>query len=355
MKIEQLPFTRFIAAILVVCFHFGRETALFYEHPFQFLFNRGNIAVSYFFVLSGFVMLIAYFQKPKLDLLSYFSARFARIYPLYLLSIILVASLSFFCGTADKLGLILNIFMIQAWIPGMATSFNLPAWSLCIELLFYIIFPFLLLHLYKKIDYKKLLTPAVLFWMLSLIISGILFKNRNLHLLPFVPTDFLYFPILHLNEFLLGNIAALWFLNQAPKQKNYDIAIVLTIILLIVVLKIPTGPLYHNGLWAPLFVVLILLLSSNNGYISRLFKHRFLVFLGEISYGIYILQYAVWEWLKFLRVDQLFNLQVANSANITFALRLTILITVAAFSYLLIESPIRNQVKKHIQNLVKNQ
>jgi hypothetical protein len=68
MRIEQLTFTRFIAAVAVVIFHFGREVFPF-QHPIlQPLVLSANIGVSYFFILSGFVMIIAYNKQPNIDL-----------------------------------------------------------------------------------------------------------------------------------------------------------------------------------------------------------------------------------------------------------------------------------------------
>ncbi len=81
MRIEQLTFTRFIAAISIVIFHYGRNiTPLNYC---DFVFCQANMAVSYFFVLSGFVMAIAYRDNKRVHFGRFIQRRFARIYPVY--------------------------------------------------------------------------------------------------------------------------------------------------------------------------------------------------------------------------------------------------------------------------------
>jgi peptidoglycan/LPS O-acetylase OafA/YrhL len=95
MRIEQLTFTRFIAAVAVVIFHFGREVFPF-QHPIlQPLVLSANIGVSYFFILSGFVMIIAYNKQPNIDYKQFYISRIARIFPAFLVSIFFDAYLLF--------------------------------------------------------------------------------------------------------------------------------------------------------------------------------------------------------------------------------------------------------------------
>lgn len=88
MRIEQLTFTRFIAAISIVIFHYGKESILFNNNLVGYVFKQANVGVSYFFILSGFVMIIAYHNKSEINFIEYFKNRFARIYPVYLLAIL---------------------------------------------------------------------------------------------------------------------------------------------------------------------------------------------------------------------------------------------------------------------------
>ena len=93
-RYDQLTFSRFWAILLVFIYHGG---ASFYispiaKFPLTPILYSAPSAVAYLYVLSGFVMSLVYFRpKIKFDILSYWSARFVRIYPLYIFSFLLIA------------------------------------------------------------------------------------------------------------------------------------------------------------------------------------------------------------------------------------------------------------------------
>ena len=92
-QINSLTATRAIAAIMVYIFHFGRDI-----YPFNKLnsvFGCGNISVSYFFVLSGFVLFISYF-KNKFTWGGFLAKRLIRIAPAYFIALGISVLLYFF-------------------------------------------------------------------------------------------------------------------------------------------------------------------------------------------------------------------------------------------------------------------
>ena len=90
MRIDQLTFTRFFAAIAIVIYHYGVNILPFNHHSINYIFKQANIGVSYFFILSGFVMMIAYRNNNKINFISYIQKRLARLYPVYFLAIIIL-------------------------------------------------------------------------------------------------------------------------------------------------------------------------------------------------------------------------------------------------------------------------
>ncbi|MDC1327643.1 acyltransferase, partial [Ulvibacter sp.] len=296
MRIEQLTFTRFVAALLIVIFHFGSGNPHFSNEYTQFLFKQANVGVSYFFMLSGFVMIIAYHKKVKVNFIDYMRNRFARIYPVYLLALLLLLFLYILSKQVNYTDLILNIFMLQAWIPGKALVFNIAAWSLSVELLFYVLFPFLYNRFYSKISFKKLILPIVLFWIISQLVYHYFLYQTTFPNLFYDNIDIKYHPVFHLNEFLIGNLAGLYFIKKGNETKNYDSLILSLVVLLLLALKFPIGLNFHNGFLAVLFIPLIILISLNSGFLTKLFNKKGFVFLGEISFGLYILQFIVWQY-----------------------------------------------------------
>lgn len=163
-RIEQLTFTRFIAAISIVIFHFAADVFPFKFPALHSVFSNANIGVSYFFILSGFVMMIAYGENKRVAFWSYLKGRFIRIYPAYLLSLLLLLVYIYTIPSelTDK-GLLLSLPLLQSWIPERAMSLNFPSWSLSVELLFYVTFPFLFNYVYRTNSFPKLLLPVCLY------------------------------------------------------------------------------------------------------------------------------------------------------------------------------------------------
>lgn len=345
MRIEQLTFTRFIAAISIVIFHYGQNSILFNNQYVDFIFKQANVGVSYFFILSGFVMIIAYRGQEKINFLEYIKNRLARIYPVYLLAIFIILALKIF-RNINITDLFLNIFMIQSWFPQKALTINFPGWSLSVELFFYVTFPFLINKVYAKQKLKNNTIWIILFWLISQTVFYLITHN-NLKIPYYEIKDIFYNPFMHLNEFLIGNLAGLLFITKLKnKQKNYLPFIILLIFSLIFLLKFPIGLDFHNGFLAIIFVPLILLISLSNDKITKIFSNNKFVFLGEISFGLYILQVPVWMIFSDYRMEKYFSLNKESDFTSSFIIRLFILLILSSLSYIYFEKPLRNKIKK---------
>lgn len=343
MRIEQLTFTRFIAAISIVIFHYGRGTFFYENENLSFIFGQANVGVSYFFILSGFVMIIAY-GGERISFLNYMKSRLARIYPVYLLAIYPVISMFSF-HNINKSDLALNLFMVQSWFPAKALTINPPGWSLSVELFFYLSFPFLLNNIYLKKKLSKITIGILIFWLISQLLFHLI-VSKDIVLSFFSIVDIHYHPLMHLNEFLIGNLAGLYFIRYLKfRQKNYLPHIIIGLFFLIILLKFPIGFNFHNGLLALIFIPLILYISLDNQITSEFFSKRIFVFLGEISFSIYILQFPIWTFLSDNRLQKDFRVPEGLDANTLFFIRLFILILISSSSYLLFEKPLRKKIK----------
>ncbi len=333
MKIDQLTFTRFIAAILVVVYHYGQQIFPFNLLNIKPLVEKFNVSVSYFFLLSGFIMTYVYYPRRKsFSTLEFLRFRFARIYPLYIIAILLYIWVShhYISGKA----LALNYFMLQAWFPEFVLTINYPGWSVSVEVFFYLMFPFLL-RIYDKINLKKL--PLIL---TGFILSGIaFFFCLDRYVGGFETSNFyVYAPIMHLFQFVAGNLAGMLMIQRTAK--NYDMVILALFILLSFFLFHDFSlPIYHGGL-AFIFIPFILILALNNGKISRALSKKPLIILGEISYGIYLLQAPI-----HLGVSQLNSYLQLNDIAL-FYVYLLVLIGTATISYYFVETPFRRQIRR---------
>ena len=114
------------------------------------LIRGGYVAVQTFFVLSGFVLArtYAHISWDRRNLSRFAVARFARIYPVYFLSLILMSPfiiemlLQPIWTVAQRASLIGNYtFLLQGWTGPLGVGWNTPAWSLSCEFVFYLCFP----------------------------------------------------------------------------------------------------------------------------------------------------------------------------------------------------------------------
>lgn len=302
------------------------------------IFLKANVGVSYFFILSGFIMIVAYHKKEKIEYFEYYKNRFARIYPLYVVGLLLYLVTRYSNFSIDKV--FLYLFGLQSWIPGKAMILNFPGWSISVEFLFYLIFPLLYNYFYSKKN-KSIWVAGIVLWVITQVFSH-LYEASPSYKGPHTEShEFLYyFPLMHVSEFLVGNLAGLFFVKNF-KQKNFDIPVIL--IFAAIMLSLIFVPLfYHNGLMALLFIPLIILISRNNGFVTKLFSLKPLEYLGEASYAVYITHIPILYILREVLKWQKYNLDI----NSVFWIYLAVLILTSMLFYQCIEKPLRDYLKK---------
>jgi peptidoglycan/LPS O-acetylase OafA/YrhL len=339
---DQITFTRFIAALAIVVLHFGLDIYPFNTESVAFIFRNAHMGVSYFFTLSGFIMILAYAKHPKIQKAAYYKSRFARIAPAYYLALLSFVLFKVINGwDNDIIELALNATMLQAWVPSKALSLNTPAWSLSTELLFYFLFPFLFNSIYKNWNFWLIAAFGILFFVLSQITHNLLLNSPFNEGYPSPSHNLIYhFPPMHLNEFIMGNIAGLFYIKYMVNisRKNGP-WIILSILALLICLKAPIGLSLHNGLLTIIFIPMIFLICADKGIFYRLMSLKPLVFLGEISFGIYIYQMPV----NLISYSLLKRAGMTDPATLFFTY-LMILIVLSAASFMFIETPLRRQI-----------
>lgn len=144
-KLDTLTSLRFVAAVMIVVGH-GYAYFHYPDFPLHFPLNQG---VSFFFVLSGFVLAYAYPELPSVKHVTRFIwARFARIWPAHIASIVLMLclvppTLWYVPPSHPLLYSIANVLMVQAWIPFQESYLGLNgvSWSISTEFFFICVSP----------------------------------------------------------------------------------------------------------------------------------------------------------------------------------------------------------------------
>jgi len=347
VQLDQITFTRFIAALSVVFFHYGMEV---FPASIPFLHEvvtAGPIAVNYFYLLSGFIMAIAYYrpqQQVSFNKWKYWLARFARIYPVYLVALLLIALAKYNTLSDDILTLPLHLTMLQAWIPHYPITLNTPGWSLSVEAFFYLCFPFLLLMSYKQGLYR-LVVFGIALWIITQA-TVLILHNSEFYVAKSLLHDVIFYnPVMHLNAFIIGFLTGVFFKKKKISSLKYNtVWLFLSVVIIIVLLiyrpimenNIGFKLAYGNGLIAPFFLLFIVLLSLQKGIITRILSHNWLILLGEASFSLYILQKPLHGLY-----DKLIANRIALSEVLHFYIFLALLIIISILSYKFFETPMR--------------
>ena len=362
LRLPALTSLRFFAAFHVFLFHIQAMGAVFGPVWFQKLSSIGYVGVSFFFVLSGFILVYTYAGRP-VNAFDFWRARFARVYPAYAVALLL--TLPWFLFVVQhyneikvpfmafevahfKLAAALEILLLQSWVPPAALSWNAVGWSLSVEAFFYLLFPLLILR-YSRLSRKQLFAIMAVCWLASNLIStsytvlrpdGIVNPDSNVY------TSWMhvvkFFPPARLPEFLLGMAAGFVFLRT---QRNEDIALPLIgagIIAVGVVAifsnKIPYA-IIHTAVLSPAFAAIIYGVALRPRWTSIL-ENRLLVLFGDASYSMYVIHANV--------VFSFFHTQTGNVRNASFlglGECLAIVLAISILIYRFVEEPARRKLR----------
>jgi len=168
-----LDFLRFVAASLVVLYHYDTFFDLRLDR-FGLNVSRLNSMVDFFFILSGFVIATAYAERLRdwSDYRAFLVSRLARVYPLHLLTLLAFLALTALGARlgvkanhpelAKLSGLPATLMLTQAWGFVDHMTFNMPAWSISAEWFVYLLAP-MLLALVRRMPLAGALVVALVF------------------------------------------------------------------------------------------------------------------------------------------------------------------------------------------------
>jgi peptidoglycan/LPS O-acetylase OafA/YrhL len=340
-SIPPLTSLRFFAALVVVVFHYNITRAVFTP----FVADFGYEAVTFFFILSGFILAYAHgIPRAALNVRSrdFFAARLVRICPAYYVAISLVVLLFMVAGILAKvspLSTALVLSMLQSWTPQFALSLNPPAWSLSNEMFFYLLFPALW-------NTTRHLGPRS-----SLVISAILVLAAALirNCLPTgveTWTSFrLYFPLLNLPQFVLGMAIGYTFLVASFNRHTYTSFFIagLAALCLIVLIEYWLGWVANSAILCVVFSLIIFGAAGVTGFMKKILSFPPLILLGEASYSIYILHFPIWLWWNhYTRI--VYHLDWPSSVEFGVYLSMVIFVSIAVLVF--IERPARRAVRR---------
>jgi peptidoglycan/LPS O-acetylase OafA/YrhL len=308
--LPALTALRFFAAFAILIYHAGGYFGIPKNSPFVFW---GTQPVSFFFVLSGFILFYSYPTLPgKGDRWRFFLARFARIWPLHALTLFFALLLSFYPRSEflpnqfnmDAVGIFfLNISLLQAWFPFsiVYASFNQVAWSISAEFAFYFMFPLVLIG--WEIRWKWWLLGSFSIVLLAIFLCSYFQIPRFTEDYYLLNTSGIFHvnPAVRFFEFILGVCTGSYFRRTQNKSGNgmeiFALLLFLGNLLFCSWLKNILGGFGGEGLRAWIAhsgscfsaCFLIYVFARGEGIFSRIFSWRPLFILGESSFSLYLL------------------------------------------------------------------
>jgi peptidoglycan/LPS O-acetylase OafA/YrhL len=219
--LNSLTSLRFFAALLVFLWH----THLWGNHLDRY--QLGYAGVSFFYMLSGFVLTYAYYKRITIGkftaIKSYYIARIAKIYPVHLLTFALAIPLAFYVvhasGVAEFLKqAVANVFLVQSFSPHIPYyfAFNAVSWSISDELFFYLLMPvfiFIAFRLRNKLSIGKLVLSMLVIWiaMVALLTGKVAVLDQ---------WAYYVLPLIRLPDFVLGILLCLVYWKSQSTKLN---------------------------------------------------------------------------------------------------------------------------------------
>lgn len=348
-KLPSLTGSRFWAAFLVFLFHSSlpSDLAPFADANIQHIFTvmvgkAGWLGVSYFFILSGFIMVWS--AKNNDTPGDFYLRRFAKIYPTHCLTWVM----AFIIGATSlyqyKLWSV-NLLLLNTWFDDVHYFFvgNRPSWSLCIEAMFYLSFPFLF-RVMKAIPAKFDLPGLIAVTAASLLVqTGIYLWVEPNHMMGAFPISQQHFwvsyifPPARIFEFLAGMFAARLLINGRALVLSKTASLAILAATYVGSMYIPYQFSMSVVFIIPVCLLIISMAGDDLKTRKTVLNNQTSVWLGEISYAFYMVHFLVLFYFLNLTAGRKFSLPEGIAL---IAVALVLSVSLASFMYKYFEVPV---------------
>ena len=364
-KLDNLTIVRFFAAFAVFMLHGGMVFTNSSSTPewMKNIIVHGGEGVTIFFVLSGFILAYNYRTKvtgDNFNFKSYLMNRFARVYPVYFVA--MVIGIPFMILHAKNMGIHYNpaylgadavarFGLLHAWYPYFNSHphWLTQGWTLSVEFLFYLAFPFLL----RVIDSGK--KDIIAIWLIGVTMSW-LPRMLIMRQLGNDGIDIVQqFPLLRLPEFVVG-ICSFYIFDQIKSNRKMlttmKIASVLGLLAIFSqAFSYGESPLCLLTVIASSAMIIGLAGETQVGEPSKL--RKFFIFLGEASYSLYLMHGFV-ILLTFKGLERILH-NNAETSYLAFGVALVVTIAVSGLCYRFVEEPARKWLRSRSKDRITSQ
>ncbi|MBC7661560.1 MAG: acyltransferase [Chitinophagaceae bacterium] len=301
--INNLTGVRAWFSIWIVLFHFN-AAPLVRIPLFAVFIDRGHVATDFFLILSGFVVSYIYFKKMSeidaFDYAEFLLKRFARLYPLHLLTFLIMVL--FYLGLLlvghaptdpnhfSKTSAVLNILMIHSW-SWLPLSWNFLSWSVSAEwFAYFFVFAFVLTQWRQLSQFMRALLVITLYLLYATHIYDSYLPPRLTRM------SF---------NFLFGT----WIFHCLPSFKTVSqsfwrcLLVGIPAMVVVIIFRCEDNNLHL--LISPLWGAFILALFHERGLSDLIFANVFVMRVGKISFSTYLLHGVLVKLLFYLQTSEL--------------------------------------------------
>jgi len=352
MKITKtlygIEILRFISAVAILIWHYQRfyflgdqelvtENQPFYNF-FKLFYIYGYQGVNFFWCISGFIFFWKYADKIKLvGAYQFFKIRFARLYPLHFVTLMMILILQYFYFSEikeifpnhknDLYHFFLQIFMASYWGFEDGHSFNTAIWSISIEILVYIFF-YILLKTFGASTYINLLIIGICITLKAKF-------EYNAHV--FFDCSLFFF---------VGGLIALniEIIKKIKFVKILTGSIIITSSILVMkyqLFEINNFPYVFQLFIYPLLLMLFLDIEFRNKNLKKM-----LSILGNLTYSSYLIHLPIQILIGLIFINMGKTIPVEEKEFFLFYIILVLFVSYFSFKYY--ENPIRNYLRKNM-------
>ena len=356
---KEIDGIRGLSVIFVILFH----------AKVQF-FEGGYLGVDIFFVISGFLItniILKQLNEGNFNLLYFFERRARRILPALVFLLISISIISIFLLFPDEIvDYSKNVnsvlfFYANHWFVNKVSYFDINQenllthlWSLSVEEQFYILFPILLIFIYKLKNNYFLLIIFFIF-ILSVILTQF-GGNLKFHK-PFLENELKFFAIpgfgfyilpTRIWELLAGSITAYLMMNKRIKYQNFSFLSYLGILLIFISIILFDAQSQHPSILTlvPILgVCLVIMFISKKTILYKILSNKLFTTVGLISYSLYL-----WHYPIFKIIEKIFIIDISFYY---YFFGIIISIIISFLSYKFIEKPFRNKTQIKLSLFLK--
>lgn len=358
--LSNLTPLRGIAAMWVVIFHFSEIVAKFVSTDRSFLLEKGYLMVDLFFIMSGFIIYHVYHQSFISNISAnhfrqFIVARFARVYPLHFVTLLLLILITVPVVGWDPLfnnprAIPTNLLLIHSFGIHKLYNWNVPSWSISAEWWAYMVFPFLAVFINRKKSMALILLAlfavlaylSIIFWLPRVNVFDPSAPQRHN-----LDVTFDYGFLRGLAGFICGMLLYKAY-EAGILVKGFQKDISAVVVMAVCILSMHFG--WNDGFDIILFIPLVFVFAINNGRLHKLCNSWIAQYLGKISYSIYLMQLfpliPLWAGIKLPGL-----IYAEHSASTSFwtgvgycLIYLILVIGLSSLTYYTIEKPARKYI-----------